>query len=280
MSDTPPRAVVVGWPVTHVRSPAIHRFWLKEMGLPGSYDAMALAPDDARAFFRNLPHSGLAGCNVTVPLKEIAAAACDVLDPVADGLKAVNTMWLDGRYIMGANTDVGGFLDNLDDALPDWSRYPGPAVVLGAGGAARAVAYGLKLREFSPIAIVNRTPERAAEVAALVGATAYGWDALPTLLANARLLVNTTTLGQVGQPPLEIDLSPLPRSAVVTDVVYNPLETELLKAARARGNNVADGLGMLLYQAVPGFTRWFGHRPEVTPALRRAVLATLVPPAG
>lgn len=280
MSDTPPRAVVVGWPVTHVRSPAIHRFWLKEMGLPGSYDAQALSPDDARAFFRNLPHSGLAGCNVTVPLKEIAAAACDVLDPVADGLKAVNTMWLDGRYIMGANTDVGGFLDNLDDALPDWSRYPGPAVVLGAGGAARAVAYGLKLRLFSPISIVNRTADRAAEVAALVGGTAYGWEALPKLLADARILVNTTTLGQVGQPPLEIDLSPLPKNAVVTDVVYNPLETGLLTAARAHGNPVADGLGMLLYQAVPGFTRWFGHRPEVTPALRRAVLATLVPPAG
>jgi shikimate dehydrogenase len=280
MSDTPPRAVVVGWPVTHVRSPVIHRFWLKEMGLPGFYDAQALSPDDARAFFRNLPHSGLAGCNVTVPLKEIAAAACDVLDPVADGLKAVNTMWLDGRYIMGANTDVGGFLDNLDDALPDWSRNPGPAVVLGAGGAARAVAYGLKLRLFSPIAIVNRTPDRAAEVAALVRGTAYGWDALPKLLADARILVNTTTLGQVGQPPLEIDLSVLPRSTIVTDVVYNPLETGLLKAARARGNPVADGLGMLLYQAVPGFTRWFGHRPEVTPALRRAVLATLVPPAG
>jgi shikimate dehydrogenase len=277
MSDTPPRAVVVGWPVTHVRSPAIHRFWLKEMGLEGSYDAMALAPDDARAFFRNLPHSGLAGCNVTVPLKEIAAAACDVLDPVADGLKAVNTMWLDGRYIMGANTDTGGFLDNLDDALPDWSRYPGPAVVLGAGGAARAVAYGLKLRLFSPIAIVNRTADRAAEVAALVGGEAHGWDALPALLAKARLLVNTTTLGQVGQPRLEIDLSPLPKNAVVTDVVYNPLETEFLAAARARGNPVADGLGMLLYQAVPGFTRWFGHRPEVTPELRRAVLATLEP---
>ncbi len=280
MSDTPPRAVVVGWPVTHVRSPAIHRFWLQEMGLPGSYDAQALSPDDARAFFRNLPHSGLAGCNVTVPLKEIAAAACDVLDPVADGLKAVNTMWLDGRYIMGANTDVGGFLDNLDDALPDWSRYPGPAVVLGAGGAARAVAYGLKLRLFSPISIVNRTADRAAEVATLVGGKPYGWDDLPKLLADARILVNTTTLGQVGQPPLEIDLSTLPRSAVVTDVVYNPLETGLLQAARARGNPTADGLGMLLYQAVPGFTRWFGHRPEVTPALRRAVLATLVPPAG
>jgi shikimate dehydrogenase len=277
MSDTPPRAVVVGWPVTHVRSPAIHRFWLKQMGLQGSYDALALSPDDARAFFRNLPHSGLAGCNVTVPLKEIAAAACDVLDPVADGLKAVNTMWLDGRYIMGANTDTGGFLDNLDDALPEWSRYPGPAVVLGAGGAARAVAYGLKLRLFSPIAIVNRTAARAAEVAALIGCEAHGLDALPALLPKARLLVNTTTLGQIGQPPLEIDLSPLPKHAVVTDVVYNPLETELLAAARARGNPTADGLGMLLYQAVPGFTRWFGHRPEVTPELRRAVLATLEP---
>lgn len=278
MSQTPPRAVVVGWPVTHVRSPVIHRFWLKQMGLEGSYDVQALSPDDAHAFFRNLPQSGLAGCNVTVPLKEIAAAACDVLDPVADGLKAVNTMWLDGRYIMGANTDVGGFLDNLDDALPNWSLYPGPAVVLGAGGAARAVAYGLKLRDFSPIAVVNRTPGRAAEVAALVGGRAYGWDALPTLLGDARILVNTTSLGQVGQPPLEIDLTNLQRSAVVTDVVYNPLETDLLKAARARGNPTADGLGMLLYQAVPGFTRWFGHRPEVTPALRDAVLATLAPP--
>lgn len=270
------RAGVVGWPLTYSRSPMIHRHWLDEFGIDGSYEAIPVPPEKAAAFFRNLGAEGLVGCNVTVPLKEIAAASCDVLDPVADALQAANTLWLDNTTLIGANTDVGGFIDNLDASAPGWDRYPGPAVVLGAGGAARAVAYGLWLRKFEPITIVNRTVERAATVATLVqGARGRGLSALPEALKDARILVNTTSLGMKGQPRLDIDLAPLPRDAVVNDVVYVPLETELLATARLRGNPVVDGLGMLLYQAVPGFNHWFGKRPSVTPELRKLVARSL-----
>jgi shikimate dehydrogenase len=275
-STEAPRAGVVGWPIEHSRSPIIHNYWLAELGIPGSYVGIAVRPEDAPAFFRDFAASGLVGCNVTVPLKEIAAAACDVLDPVADAVQAANTLWLDNGTLVGANTDAGGFLANLDEGAPGWDRDKGHAVVIGAGGAARAVAYGLHLRGFEPISVVNRTVERASAVAALVhGARARGFEALPGLLADARVLVNTTSLGMTGQPRLDIDLAPLPRSALVTDVVYIPLETELLSSARARGNPVVDGIGMLLHQAVPGFARWFGRRPQVTPELRALVLRSL-----
>jgi len=271
-----PRSGIVGWPVDKSRSPVIHRYWLDDYGIAGSYDRIPVAPEDAAAFFRDLRRSGLAGCNVTIPHKEIAAAACDVLDPVADALKVANTLWFEGPTLLGANTDVGGFLANLDEGSPGWDQDPGLAVVLGAGGAARAVAYGLSLRDFAPIVVVNRTLERAATVAALArGGEAAPWSALPELLRRATVLVNTTSLGMAGQPRLEIDLDPLPKDALVTDCVYVPLETELLAAARLRGNPVVDGLGMLLHQAVPGFARWFGRRPSVTPELRAAVLRSL-----
>ena len=270
------RAGIVGWPLDHSRSPMIHNYWLQEFGIAGSYEALPVPPEEAAAFFRNFAASGLVGCNVTVPLKEIAAAACDVLDPVADALQAANTLWLDNNTLVGANTDVGGFLDNLDEQAPRWDYDGGPAVVIGAGGAARAVAYGLGLRKFSPITIVNRTVERAATIAMLVpGGRARALSVLPQVLRDARVLVNTTSLGMKGQPRLDIDLTPLPRHALVNDVVYVPLETELLAAARARGNPVVDGLGMLLHQAVPGFNRWFGKRPAVTPELRALVVASL-----
>lgn len=270
------RAGIVGWPVDKSRSPVIHRFWLDDYGIKGSYEAIPVTVEAAPAFFRDLRHSGLVGCNVTLPHKEVAAAACDVLDPVADALKVANTLWFEGPTLIGANTDVGGFLASLDEGAPGWDAEPGPAVVLGAGGAARAVAYGLSLRDFAPITIVNRTIERAATIASLVdGGRAAPPSELPRLLASARVLVNATSLGMAGQPPLEIDLSPLPHDAVVTDCVYVPLETGLLAAARARGNPVVDGIGMLLHQAVPGFARWFGRRPSVTPELRAAVLRSI-----
>lgn len=270
------RVAIVGWPLEHSRSPMIHRYWLDEFGIAGSYEKMPVPPEKAAAFFRDLAGAGLVGCNVTVPLKEIAAAACDVLDPVADALQAANTLWLENGTLIGANTDVAGFLANMDEGARHWDHYRGPAVVIGAGGAARAVAYGLGLRNFDPITIVNRTVERAAAVASLVpNARARGLSALPEVLADARVLVNTTSLGMTGQPRLDIDLTPLPRDAVVNDAVYVPLETELLATARQRGNRVVDGLGMLLHQAVPGFAKWFGRRPEVTPELRALVAASL-----
>ena len=274
-----PRAGVVGWPVSHSRSPMIHRYWLKQFGIEGSYDPIPVPVEDAPAFFRDLRTSGLAGCNVTVPHKEIAAAACDVLDPVADALKAANTLWFEGPTLIGANTDSGGFLSSLDESVPAWDHAKGHAVIIGAGGAARAVAFALKLRGFEEISIVNRTADRAADIAKLIdGTVAYGFDAVPRLLSDCALLVNTTSLGMAGQPRLGIDLAPLQRQAIVTDIVYVPLETELLATARARGNRVVDGIGMLLYQAVPGFTRWFGKRPSVTPELRQLIIDSLTTP--
>lgn len=276
---TAPLACVIGWPIAHSRSPVIHRFWLKELGLPGDYVIWPVEPGTAPAFFAALPQSGLAGCNVTVPHKEAAFAAVAEMDAAARSVGALNTIWLEGGRLVGANTDVPGFLANLDAGAPGWDADPGMAVVLGAGGSARAVVHALATRGFAPVTVVNRTSSRADALAAAFGGPvrAAGWDALPRLLPSARVLVNTTTLGMEGQPPLVLDLAALPESAVVTDLIYVPLETGLLASARARGFRAVDGLGMLLHQAVPGFERWFGRRPVVTPALRDAVLATMAP---
>ncbi|WP_334175637.1 shikimate dehydrogenase [Pseudoxanthobacter sp.] len=282
-----PRAGVIGWPVAHSRSPVIHGHWLARYGLQGRYDRIAVDPAEAEAFFAGFRDSGLAGANVTVPYKEAAAKACDVLDPLAEALGAVNTLWIEDGRLNGTNTDVTGFLANLDAEAPGWDAGGGAAVVLGAGGAARAVVYGLAARGFAPVHVVNRTRARAEAVAALAKGRdghsvgrAHGFDELPQLLARARVLVNTTSLGMAGSGPLDVDLSPLPHDALVTDIVYVPLETPLLAAARLRGNPVAGGLGMLLHQAAPGFARWFGVFPEVDEALYEAVIATLPPEAG
>lgn len=270
-----PRAGVAGWPIAHSRSPIIHGYWLAKHGLAGSYERVPVAPDEAEAFFANLARGDFAGLNVTVPHKELAARACDALEPVAAALGAANTLWVENGRLYGTNTDVEGFLANLDEGAPGWDANPGPAIVLGAGGAARAVIHGLASRGFAPIAIVNRTLDRAALLTGLAPvASAHGYDDLPKLLEMARLVVNTTSLGMKGSPPLDIDLAPLDPAALVTDIVYVPLETPLLAMARARGNPVVDGLGMLLHQAVPGFERWFGVRPKVDAALRAEVLAT------
>ena len=254
-----PRAFVVGWPIAQSRSPLIHGHWLKTHGLAGSYEKVAVPPDAIEAFLGDLAGAGFVGGNVTVPHKEVAFRIAAEKDAVALATGAVNTLWIDGGKLCGANTDAPGFLANLDDRAAGWDRDPGPAVVLGAGGAASAVAWGLKARGFA-VRLVNRTLARAETLAARLGAgvTAHGWDEVPRLLAEARLLVNTTSLGMTGKDDLTIDLAPLAEGTLVTDIVYVPLVTPLLAAARVRDLPVVDGLGMLLHQAVPGFERWFG----------------------
>ena len=272
-----PVACIIGWPVKHSRSPVIHRFWLKELGLPGDYVIQPVEPDRVEAFLHSFSTSGYVGGNVTVPHKEAAFAAVADMDAAARTIGAVNTLWMEGDRLRGANTDAYGFLANLDERAPGWDRSGGEGVVLGAGGAARAVVFALLARGLAPVHVVNRTAARAETLAERFGKMVRpaGWDKLPGLLARARVLVNTTTLGMEGQPPLAIDLTPLGGDALVTDIVYIPLATPLLAAAGKRGLPTVDGLGMLLHQAVPGFERWFGRRPAVTPALRDAVLATM-----
>jgi shikimate dehydrogenase len=268
-------AGVLGWPVAHSRSPRLHGFWLERYGIDGAYLPLPVAPDDFAAAVPALGKLGFQGANVTVPHKEAAAAVCGEIDDHARRLGAVNTLvFRDGR-IAGANTDGVGFLNNLRQGAPDWDPAASPAVVLGAGGSARAVAVALLEAGAPEVRVVNRTRSRAETLAADLGGAIWpaGWDDAPGALADAGLLVNTTSLGMAGQPPLELDLTPLPETAVVNDIVYQPLETDLLARARARGHRVVDGLGMLLHQAVPGFEAWFGVRPEVTPALRDFVLA-------
>ncbi|KZM51204.1 shikimate dehydrogenase [Labrenzia sp. OB1] len=272
------KAVVTGHPVAHSRSPLIHGYWLKKFGVDGEYGCLDVAPEDADRFFRDFSESGLTGANVTVPHKEIAAAACGWLDEAAKVMGAVNTIWLDddGR-LCGANTDWTGFLGNLDQRASGWDDDAGTAIVLGAGGAARAIVFALLSRKFKAVHIVNRTPGKASRIAEEFGPRtfAHSWDNLGTLLEEADLLVNTTSLGMTSKPSLEIDLSSLPESALVTDAVYVPLQTGLLKQADQRGNRTVDGLGMLLHQAVPGFERWFGVRPEVDDDLRALIVRDL-----
>lgn len=278
MSGTAPKAAITGHPVAHSRSPLVHGYWLKKHNISGSYGRIDVLPEGAEDFYRNFARSGLNGANVTVPHKEVAASACDWLDDAAGAMGAANTLWLDesGR-LCGANTDGLGFLGNLDQLAPGWDVSRESAVVLGAGGAARAVVWALLSRKFTTVHIVNRTYEKAVAVVEEFGSgtIAHGWDKLGTVLGEAELLVNTTALGMTGKAPLEIDLAPLPETALVTDIVYAPLETDLLKQAAKRGHQTVDGLGMLLHQAVPGFERWFGVRPEVDDALRSLVLEDL-----
>ncbi len=272
MSD--PIVCLVGWPAKHSRSPVIHRFWLREYGLAGDYVINPVEPQNIAAFFAGFADGPFVGCNVTVPHKEAAFAAVDEVEPAGRAVGSVNTVWRDGRRLLATSTDGIGFLVSLDEGAPGWDGEGGPAVVLGAGGAARAVVWALLERGVTPVHVVNRSTERAEVLAALFGSNvrAAGWDALPRLLPDARVLVNSTSLGMEGQPPLTIDLSPLRGDCLVTDIVYVPLETGLLAAAKARGLRTVDGLGMLLHQAAPGFQRWFGRMPVVTPELRQAVL--------
>ncbi|CAN7228668.1 shikimate dehydrogenase [Phyllobacterium sp. LjRoot231] len=271
-----PKAFVTGFPIRHSRSPLIHGHWLKEHGLEGSYEAIEIAPEGFADFINSLQRNGYAGGNITIPHKEMAFALCNKRDTAAEDIGAVNTLWFEDGALWGGNTDAYGFLANLDALSPGWDSRK-TALVLGAGGASRAVVYALKQRGFDEIRIVNRTLERAQELADRFGpaVSAHAWRAIPELLQDATFIVNTTSLGMEGKDDLTVDLSTANREALVTDIVYVPLETPLLKAARKRRLKTVDGLGMLLHQAVPGFEHWFGVRPEVTPELRALILTDM-----
>lgn len=278
MAEMSKRAFVTGHPIKHSRSPKIHGHWLARHGIDGSYEAIDVAPQDFAEFIGTLQANGFQGGNVTIPHKEAAFALAERRDQAADEIGAVNTLWFEDGVLWGGNTDGHGFAANLDDYAPGWANT-GPAVVLGAGGASRAVIQALKQRGFGDIRIVNRTLARAQELRDRFGAgvSAHGVAATNELLTDAGLLVNTTALGMVGNEGLAADPALLPDHAIVTDLVYVPLETPLLAAARARGLKTVDGLGMLLNQAVPGFEHWFGVRPQVTAELRAIIVADLVP---
>ncbi len=269
------RACVIGWPISHSLSPAIHGYWLKTYGVDGEYGRVAVEPAALEGFLMNLAANGFCGGNITVPHKIEAHRLCERRDAAAEAIGAVNTVWLEEGRLSGSNTDAFGFLANLDSEASGWDRG-GPAVVIGAGGAARAVVWALRQRGFENIRIVNRTKARAEELAATFpAASSHGFEELGRVLEGAHFIVNTSTLGMNGAPPLNVDLSPAARDATVCDIVYSPLETGLLSEARRRSLRAVDGLGMLLHQAVPGFEVWFGVRPEVTQELREAVLAAI-----
>jgi shikimate dehydrogenase len=270
----PPKVCVVGWPAGHSRSPLIHNYWLRQHGIAGEYVAQAVSPEQFPGFIKTLARHYV-GANITLPHKEVALNLTEP-DARARAVGAANTLWFAAGVPRSTNTDVEGFLANLDAAAPGWDRAA-DALVLGAGGSARAVVFGLIERGIARINVVNRTAERAQALRARFGEAVHPANPmdLPTLLASAGLLVNTTSLGMRGQAPLDIDIRPLRRDAVVADLVYVPLETALLKAARASGHPTADGLGMLLHQAVRGFSLWFGVRPSVTPELRALIEADL-----
>lgn len=266
-------AGVMGWPVKHSRSPRLHGFWLQQHEIDGAYLPLLVAPENFETALRALADLGFRGVNVTVPHKEAALAACDEVDALAARTGAVNTiLFKDGR-ILGSNSDGFGFMENLHAGAPDWRAASSPAVVLGAGGGARAVVAALIEAGVPELRLLNRTAARAESLAAHFGAPVQvsAWSDRNTALEGAGLLVNTTTLGMSGQADLEIDLAALPAPAVVTDLVYVPLETPLLAAAKTRALTAVDGLGMLLHQARPGFDAWFGVKPEVTEELRRFV---------
>jgi shikimate dehydrogenase len=275
VTETVRAACIIGWPVDHSRSPLIHNYWLKTYGIAGAYRREAVAPDQFGGFIQSLAVRGYAGANVTVPHKE-AALSLSMPDERARAVGAANTLWFDGG-LRSTNTDVEGFLNNLDACAAGWDRGLNKVVVLGAGGAARAVVYGLLTRGAQSVLIVNRTPSRADALRARFGdrVRVARFDELNGHLGDAALFVNTTTLGMAGQPELTAAIGRLPSHAIVADLVYVPMLTPLIRTAKARGLRTADGVGMLLHQAVGGFALWFGKKPEVTPQLRALLEADL-----
>lgn len=277
MAESFPRAFVCGHPVAHSRSPLIHGHWLDKLGIVGNYEAIDVAPEGFADFLRGIEAAGFGGGNVTIPHKEAAFATVDEYDEASELIGAINTVWVEAGRLLATNTDWSGFSANLDEAAPLWADGR-RAVVLGAGGSARAILYALLQKGYREVRVVNRTLDRAGELADRFGerVSAHGWDAVPELLADCDLLVNTTSLGMAGRDDTpSYDLAPLPAAAIVTDIVYVPLQTPLLVAARDRGVKTVDGLGMLLHQAVPGFARWFGQTPRVTAELRALVVADM-----
>jgi len=263
------KAGVIGHPIQHSLSPKLHNYWLKKYGIDGEYKAYDVAPENLGAFIAGMKDKGLSGCNVTIPHKEAVMQYMDELDDVAEDVGAVNTIILKDGKLLGSNTDVSGFYENVKPHLTGTNK----AFILGAGGAAKGVAVALRKLGFDTIMISNRTQEKASELADKQGLQLVDWEQKDGSLKEVNLLVNTTSLGLAGNLPLDLDLAALPITALVTDIVYKPLITPLLAEAKARGNKIVDGLGMLLYQAAPGFEAWFGVKPEVTDELRNYIVA-------
>jgi shikimate dehydrogenase len=271
------KACVIGWPIEHSRSPIIHGFWLNKYGIEGSYTKVAVKPEELETFLGALAANGYAGCNVTVPHKEAAYRLADLKENSALAVEAANTIWIEPDSLGCANTDTYGFMTHLEVSAPGWFKHNRPISVLGAGGAARAIVLGFLDAGCTEVRVFNRSRERTQELVNHFGPSvrAFDWEQREQASGEACVVVNTTTLGMKGQPPLDLDVSKLAPDCVVVDIVYVPLETPLLKAARARGLRTVDGLGMLLHQAVPGFQKWFGVKPEVTPELRALVEADI-----
>ncbi|MCZ8260742.1 MAG: shikimate dehydrogenase [Beijerinckiaceae bacterium] len=278
-----PRAVIIGRPIKHARSPLIHGYWLAENQIDGSYDRREVMPGAVAATLRDLRDEGYLGGNVTVPHKEEAFAACDHLTERARIAGAVNTFWFDGPDLCGDNTDGIGFVGHLSETWPDWDKNPAEIRLIGAGGAARGLIAPLLDRNVKTISVTNRSRERAESLCSDLKTvfphaqlSVLDWRDRGLGLGTVDLLVNTTSLGMAGQPSLDLDLTPMKPTAIVADIVYIPLETPLLAQAGRMRLRRLDGLGMLLHQAVPGFERWFGVRPRVTAELRQQVFADLL----
>lgn len=271
------KAFVIGHPINHSRSPLIHGTWIAQHGLDASYEAIDVAPDQLPAFFERLRRGEFAGGNVTIPHKQDVFALCDSVDPLATSIGAVNTLVVENDRIHGSNTDYLGFLGNLDAEAPGWSDRLDTAIVLGAGGAARAILVALQSRNVGSIVLLNRTRDTAEKLAAeMSGSISVApFDSFNDVAPLAQLVVNTSSIGMHGSRFENLDFSKLPKGALVTDIVYTPLQTPLLQDAKAQGLKIVDGLGMLLHQAVPGFEAWFGVRPEVDKALRAKIEGTL-----
>lgn len=271
------RACVIGWPIEHSRSPKIHGHWLAKYGIDGTYTREAVKPEDVGTFLSSLAGRGFSGCNVTLPHKHAALAAAAHKDAAAVAIGAANTLWLEEGTLHATNTDAYGFMTHLSQSVPDWRSIDAPISILGAGGAARALIHGFLTAGVGEIRLFNRTHARADELARHFGprVKVHGWSDRERLSRDAGVLVNTTILGMIHGEPLDMDISHLGPRTVVSDIVYVPLETPLLAAARARGLRTVDGLGMLLHQAVPGFEKWFGRKPEVTPELRALLVADI-----
>jgi shikimate dehydrogenase len=272
-------AGVMGWPVMHSRSPLLHGYWMKQLGLAGAYVPLAIEPPGLAAAIRALHPLGFAGCNLTIPHKQAAMAIVDEVDPVGRTIGAISCIVVrpDGS-LFGSNNDWYGFVENLKASVPDWRAEAGPAVVLGAGGGARAVCYGLLHLGVPSIRLVNRARTRAQTLAADFGdprITVLSWDERHDAVAGAETVVNATSAGMVGNPPLDVRLDRLAPTALAADIIYTPLETPFLAAARGRGNRTVNGLGMLLHQGRPAWKAWFGIEPEVTPELRGLLEASL-----
>lgn len=271
------RACVIGWPIQHSRSPLIHGHWLAKYGIAGTYIREAVKPENVDSFLSSLADRGFAGCNVTLPHKHAALAAAAHKDAAAVAIGAANTLWLEDGALCATNTDAYGFMTHLTQTVPDWQSVDAPVSILGAGGAARALIHGFLTAGVGEIRLCNRTQARAEDLARHFGPRVkpHAWTERERLSRDAGVLVNATALGMIHGEPLDLDVSHLGARTIVADIVYVPLETPLLAAARRRGLRTVDGLGMLLHQAVPGFEKWFGRKPDVTPDLRALLAADI-----